>query len=882
MKSMEGPSKLGVYQIVAPLGAGGMGEVYRARDPRLKRDVAIKVLPEDAVLDSERRKRFEQEAQAASALNHPNILVVHDFGAENNIHYLVSELVEGESLRTLIQAGPLSIKKVLEIAVQIADGLAAAHEAGIVHRDLKPENIMVTGENRVKILDFGLAKLTQTGSEQSETISEVISQSSVIRGTVPYMSPEQASGKTIDHRSDQFSFGLVLYEMITRKRAFQKDTGVQTLSAIISEEPPPISSFNPGVPAPLRWIIERCMNKEPRQRYDSTADLYRDLRNLKDHLSEATVTAEAVLAAPVRKSVWKKLGASLILFVGIVAGISMANLIKTAPDDLSSYRITRLVTGTGSGMGVAPSWSPDGTTIAYSAEVQGISQIFTRDLNSLISTQLTNSKLNCTKTLWSADGTRIYYGLGETPGSLWAVSAAGGPSQKILENIAPGLALSHKTNTLAFFRRGEAGRMTLWIASPPEAEPKKVLNLPPNTKDLVRRTPSFSPDGSKISLWITTDEGTAFWMIPLPSGEPRKMALPSEIAESSLYSWMPDKKHIVFAGPYMAPNSHLRMVAFNNGTFRTLTAGYGTGEQSPSVSPDGLRMTFATLEYKGDLVEIPLDGSVTRSLGMAGPNQSSPSWSRSGTQYAFAGENSGIIGVWLRSISDHWTRPIVTTKELNATMFDSPSISPDGQRVAYQANGNEIWISPVSGGKAVRLLSVEHPADVPSWSPDGNWISFYHQTRKALAKVEATGTATPVIVKEGVEYQPIRWSPNGDWISCVTADGLSVVSPDGKTTRLLAPGTWRNNAWSLDGRTIYGFKFEDEGVGIYSVDLNTGVEKRLNQLARGGNVGYWGFSLNPDGSSVITAEVRFYSTIWLLENFSQPTGFFARLRTKFN
>ncbi|MCI0447721.1 protein kinase [bacterium] len=852
-----------------------MGEVYRARDPRLRRDVAIKILPAESVLDSERRKRFEQEAQAASALNHPNILVVHDFGADDNIHYLVSELVEGESLRKLVQSGPIPTKRLLEIAVQIADGLAAAHQGGIVHRDLKPENIMVTPENRVKILDFGLAKLAPTGSEESETVSQIISQSSVIRGTIPYMSPEQAAGKTVDFRSDQFSFGLILYEMATGKRAFQKDSGVQILSAIISEEPPPISTLNPSVPAPLRWMIDRCMNKEPRQRYDSTADLYRDLRNLKDHLSETTMTTEGILAAPVRKPLWKKLAVPLIVFVGIVAGVSIANLVKKPPDDLASYRITRLVSGTGFGMGMPCAWSPDGTAIAYSAEVDGISQVFTRDLKSLVSTQLTSSKVNCSRTLWSADGTRVYYGVGQTPGSLWAVSAAGGPSQKIRENIAPGLALSHKTNTLTFFRR-EAGRMTLWIASPPEAEPKKVSNLPPNTKDLVHRSLHFSPDGSKISLWIKTDKGTGFWILPYPSGEPRQVTLPSEIVEGSLYSWMPDTKHIVFAGPFMAQNSHLRMIAINNGTVRTLTAGYGTGEQSPSVSPDGFKMTFATLEYKGDLVEIPLDGSVTRSLGIVGPNQSSPSWSRSGTQYAYAGENSGIVGVWLTSVSDHWTRPIVTTRELNATVFDSPSISPDGQRVAFQANGNEIWVSPVSGGKAVRLLSAEHPADVPSWSPDGNWISFYHQSRKALAKVEATGTATPVIVKEDVEYQPTRWSPNGDWISCVTADGLSVVSPDGKSMRLLARGDWKNNAWWPDSRTIYGFKFEDESVGVYSVDLNTRVEKRLNELARG-NVQYWGFSLSPDGSSVITGEVRFYSTLWLLENFSQPAGFFARL-----
>jgi len=237
--------------------------VYRAKDLRLKREVAIKILPPEVLGDAARQKRFQREAEAISALNHPNILSVYDTGAENGTPYIVSELIEGESLRKLFQKGAVGVRKLLDIGVQIADGLAAAHQARIVHRDLKPENIMMTREGRVKILDFGLAKplLPKTGGSEDLTASAALTESGIIVGTVHYMSPEQASGLPTDFRSDQFSLGLVLYA--TGKQAFARNTPVQTLSAIVGEEPTPIATLNPAVPPPLRWVIERTLAKDP-------------------------------------------------------------------------------------------------------------------------------------------------------------------------------------------------------------------------------------------------------------------------------------------------------------------------------------------------------------------------------------------------------------------------------------------------------------------------------------------------------------------------------------------------------------------------------------------------------------------------------------------
>ena len=264
-------TRLGPYEVLSPIGAGGMGEVYRARDGRLGRDVAIKVLPADLAANEERLKRFEKEARSASALSHPNIVPVFDIGTTDGVSWIAMELVDGYNLRKLLASGPLSLKKTLGISTQIAEGLAKAHATGIVHRDLKPENVMVTREGIVKILDFGLAKLTSPTGEtgevtQSPTVSAA-TEAGVVLGTVGYMSPEQALGGTLDFRSDQFSFGAILYELIAGKRAFARPSAPETLTAIIREEPEPLAKAAPNSSLPLRWIVERCLSKEREERY---------------------------------------------------------------------------------------------------------------------------------------------------------------------------------------------------------------------------------------------------------------------------------------------------------------------------------------------------------------------------------------------------------------------------------------------------------------------------------------------------------------------------------------------------------------------------------------------------------------------------------------
>src|SRR5271167_1890593 len=280
--SLSSGSRLGPYEIVAPLGAGGMGEVFRARDTRLKREVAIKVLPQATSLDPERLRRFEQEALATAALNHPNILAVFDIGTNDGSPYVVSELLEGETLRERLRSGSLAVRKALDYALQIAHGLAAAHEKGIVHRDLKPENLFLTKDGRIKILDFGLAKLTQaeSGDRMAQATLTHVTEVGTVLGTAGYMSPEQVRGVAVDARSDIFSFGAILYEMISGKRAFHGETSADTMSAILKEDPPELNETNRNVSPALERIVQHCLEKNPESRFHSASDIAFDLEHL--------------------------------------------------------------------------------------------------------------------------------------------------------------------------------------------------------------------------------------------------------------------------------------------------------------------------------------------------------------------------------------------------------------------------------------------------------------------------------------------------------------------------------------------------------------------------------------------------------------------------
>jgi eukaryotic-like serine/threonine-protein kinase len=449
---------VGPYKILTRLGQGSGGAVYRAWDPRLRREVALKILHERPGGDLKRAHRFIAEARAASALNHPNIVTVLDAAFDSSTPYIVSELIDGRTLREEIGSSPVPPKRLLDLATQIADGLSAAHDAGIVHRDLKPENIMITRTGRVKIVDFGLASAVgfePPGEPPDQDDMQTRTDLGLRAGTIPYMSPEQARGTASDYRSDQFSFGLILFEMAVGRPAFRRNSPAATLDAIINDEPQNPPALDARMPPMFRWIVERCLAKDRAERYASTTDLHRDLRTLRDRLGELTSAAQGP-PAPAHRPLWQRSLLATALLAAFGAGAILSVMTpRTEERDPSALKFTPFTTDPGyQGF---PAWSPDGQTIAYAADVNDTLQIFTRRVSSQAAAQITHAPYDCRYPFWSPDGNRIYYvSLARERDSIWSVSAAGGTPQVVVENASRG-AIAPDGRAIAFLSRRAAG-----------------------------------------------------------------------------------------------------------------------------------------------------------------------------------------------------------------------------------------------------------------------------------------------------------------------------------------------------------------------------------------------------------------------------------------
>jgi Tol biopolymer transport system component/predicted Ser/Thr protein kinase len=846
--------KLGPYEILAPLGAGGMGEVYKARDPRLDRIVAIKISKGDFT------DRFEREARAVAALNHPNICHLYDVGP----NYLVMEFVDGAPLTS-----PDS-RKLLDLAVQIADGLSAAHALAIVHRDLKPDNILVTSDGRVKILDFGLAKSAAIRPAGDETQTMAITHPGTTVGTVYYMSPEQARGDAnLTPQSDQFSFGLVLYELAAGTRAFHRGSAPETMAAIIRDQAGPLPD---SLPAPFRWVIERLLAKEPSERYDSTRDLYRELKQIRDRLSLATSAVQAPMAAPAKTGRRRGLiiaGAGAIGCLGI--GSALTFLLGPAPTtapDLSAYKFTRLTRDDVESR--TPRWAPDGKSFAYSARVHGIMQVFTQLIGDPSAAQITRSDQNCAPAFWSRDGASIFYLSG---GSLWSVPAAGGVAQMMFQKVNAA-ALHPDGKTLAFHRAGK-----LWIGSLDGREAKEFWPGPTNG------SLSFSPDGSKL----ITDSIGFVWLLPYPSGTPRKLSTSNEVIVGAP-SWFPDNRHALVSlrrEDRQDRVAMLSMVDVADGTWRSI-ASAPEGFSDPSVSPDGKRIAFATSQFGWDVLEISIPGGAVRTL-VSGGVSLAPDWAPSGTHFMFSvptGEGAGIED-----------RPAVADgffRRLGEARGNWPQWSPDGNRfVAYlesNATGKLTLYNAGGGGSVVLDSTQAGSVRGMSWSPDGRWVSYFRSIsgKREIVKIRAASGATGEVLPEATPEPwgdwATRWSPAGDWIAYPAADGIDLISPAGTSVHKLTSRKFVVYNFSKDGNLLYGIFQNTTGTGaqwqLYSVEVRTGAEKLLAPIdlpLSAARVS--GFSIHPDGNRFLTSVGKFPFTIWMLEGFDQgqPPNWLARL-----
>lgn len=793
---------LGPYEIVAPIGKGGMGEVYKAHDPRLKRDVAIKV---SAAQFSE---RFEREAQAIAALNHSNICQLYDVGP----NYLVMEFVEGRPVAPVDAP-----RKLLDLAVQIADGLCAAHAAGIVHRDLKPGNILVTRDGRVKILDFGLAKTAMsTGAAADAATETVLTDPGTTVGTVDYMSPEQARGEpNLTPQSDQFSFGLVLYELASAKRAFHRRSSPETMTAIIREDAEPLPA---SVPMPLRWVIERLLAKEPPERYDSTRDLYRELKQIRDRLSETT-SASAVWAAGAAST---RAGSAakrrMLLGIGLAAllGAGLAALlIRPAPADFSADKFTPILRDEYTKR--TPAWSPDGKSIAYTAGIHGIYQVFTKALDSSDKVQLTHAADSCITPFWSSDGTTIYY---TSHGDLWQVGATGGTPELVLEK-ASNAALHPDGKTLVFYRDGKA-----WAGPVRGGAPSELVRAPHGNVAAV----AFSPDGSKLA--VGADE--RLWIWPYPSGTPRDAG-----QAVMAVSWFPDSRHVLVGGGNFGDT--MSVVDSANGNRRVIYR--GTDYYVPAVSPDGRRIAYGGGAPEWHVVEISLPEGRMRTLVGGGGVSWSPDWAPSGTHFLYSTFGTGAV----RSIEDRYPAEGITRRVAEAPhgidpYAVAPRWAPDGTRFLFvqgEVAHMQLTVANASGGSWARLAgNVVQQAQ--AWSPDGQWVAFLRREggKIQLAKIRPVAGATPAIlakaVPEATNYSMIQWSPGGDWIAYPSAEGVSMISPDGDKVRMLTARNLLTFAFSKDAAQVYGIVRNTAGVGpqwqLFTIDVRTSADRMLAPL----------------------------------------------------
>jgi len=890
-------SRLGPYEIVARLGAGGMGEVYRARDARLGREVALKVLPPELADDTARRARFEQEARATAALNHANIMAVYDIGTDHGVGYMVTELVAGETLETVLDRGPLPTRKLLDIAVQIAEGMACAHAARITHRDLKPANIMITGPEsgqpgRVKILDFGLAKQAAPVAASEETVAMSKTEPGMIMGTVNYMSPEQARGKPADYRSDQFSFGIILYEMATGKKPFQKPETVQTMSAILTEEPPPIET---NIPAPLRWTIERCLAKDPADRYDSTRDLYQGLRSLRDHLSEASRSQPALteVSAPSarRRARWP---IPVALVAGLLGVLATARALRgPQTPDQSMYRFTPFSFDPGGN--TKPVWAPDGKSVAYAAKQNtGPYQVFVRALDSPSPAQITHTAEDTFPTAWTPDGQRILLNSERKPDTLWSVARVGGEPEAVMtlpEDLITG-DVSPDNKAGAMLGQGKDKQLGVWISAPLGSPPKPYVPAP-FTANEVANAPQlkFSPDGKSLLLLINL-KGEQAWLLPYPPNPSRPPRQIWKNLESSAgtpeFSWMPDSRHIVLSLATAADTAPQLWMADIRSTERFALTSGTTPRMTPAVSPDGRKLIFAEVTGNYDIASVDLASATAHSMMSTERNQAMPAWAAKQPLLAYVTDRNGPDEIWLHSPTGP-DRPLVMHSDFPTNAIQSfmgPAMSPDGDRVIYGAiehgvSGVHLWISAVASRALVRLTN-DSGLELPgSWSPDGNWFTYLRilNGKSDLMKVKTTGQATPVVLHADVGHAMVpAWSPAGDWI----AYGGNLISPDGATKRSLGDHHSPHYMFSSDGKFLYGIRTERDRQLLFSLDIAAGAEKTLGDLGKdfkpSSNVSpAIRFSLAPDGKSFVYSASNFKQNLWMLEGFARERSFWSRL-----
>ncbi|HXS97017.1 MAG TPA: protein kinase [Candidatus Limnocylindrales bacterium] len=824
------------YELLEKVGEGGMGVVWKARDTRLDRLVAIKFLPPDKSAP-DRRLRFATEARAASALNHPRIVTIYDIGSEDGIDFIAMEYVPGKTLDRLIPPKGMNPLEAVRLAIQICDALAAAHAAGIVHRDLKPANILVDEAGHVKVLDFGLAKMREEAAPaQTDATRTVAAQpkteEGTILGTVSYMSPEQAEGKRVDTRSDIFSFGCVLYEMLAGSRAFRGDSRLSTLAAILRAEPEPIQNHAEGVPRELTRVVQRCLRKNPEDRAQTMADLKIALKEIKEESESGSLSTPAAAVAKAHSRRWW-LGACAMAIIAAAAAYALwrpAAEMQTVftPTQLTSY----------AGQEDEATLSPDGSQVAFTwnGEDQSNFDIYVKVVGPGKPLRLTTDPAVDGYPAWSPDGRNIAFTRG---GSIYLISPLGGPERELAQGI------------FSTAVRAVSGIKAI----------------------------GWSPD----SHWIVASNHGTLTLISAETGEMRRLIAPPERVDGDyMPAISPDGRMLAF----------IRMAAVGNESMaqsdiyvQRLRSGYvPDGDPIRITSQDrlipGLTWTANSRELvyalyltkTATLWRVPVEGN-HKPVTLTGTDSAHfPVISRQGNRLVYTQFSPSDSNVWRMPLLDNKepARAVVASTRAD----QSPQYSPDGQKIALQsdrAGAADIWVCDGDGGNPMQLTKLGR-AGSPVWSPDGQTIAFdaVADGQWQIFTIPSRGGNPRQITKSPLSHSRPYWSHDGKWIYSTAGPGIQKISPAaGNTVRLSARGG--GPVESPDGKTVYFLKDNT----IWRVGSDGAGESRAIDTSAFGGVG---LAVTQDGIYYIErsdriSTLRFFS---LSQSRSHPVRTFEK------